>query len=61
MNLLASIFGSLLESVRAINRRYARPHIEMTPFAKICLLALRLYLFLLVGLMVYKFVVTVAG
>jgi hypothetical protein len=61
MNVLASVFGSLASSVRAINQRYARPSIEMTPFVKFCLLALRLYLFVLVGLMVYKFVITVVG
>ena len=61
MNALVSVLGSLVGGVRTINRKYARPHIETTRFVKICLLTLRLYLFVLVGLLVYKFVVTVVG
>jgi hypothetical protein len=61
MNALASVLGSLVAGVKGVNRKYARPSIEMTLFVKICLLTLRVYLFVLVGLMVYKFVVTVVG
>jgi hypothetical protein len=39
-----------------INRRYATPRIKMTPMVRFALLTLRLYLLLLVGLLVYKFV-----
>lgn len=46
----------LLHKVREINRRYARPRIEMTPAVRLSLLALRVYLLLLVALIVYKFV-----
>jgi len=56
-----SSFGNMVAAFRAINRRYAKPAIEITPFVKICLVALRLYLFVLVGLLVYKFVITVTG
>jgi len=51
MNVLAVVFKSLVTGVRTINRKYATPQIEMTLFVKVCLLTLRLYLFLLVGLM----------
>ncbi len=42
--------------IREINHRYSKPHIEMSPAVKISLLALRIYLFVLVGLILYKFV-----
>ena len=58
MNTLAVVFKSLVTGVRTINRKYATPQIEMTLFVKVCLLMLRLYLFLLVGLMAYKFTVS---
>jgi hypothetical protein len=59
VNALTGVVNSLMSSIRAINRKYAKPQIDMTPFVKICLLTLRLYLFLLVGLMVYKFVISI--
>jgi len=61
MNALTSVVSSLVAGVKGINRKYSHPNIKMTPFVKICLLTLRLYLFILVGLMVYKFVVTVVS
>ena len=39
-----------------INHRYSKPHIEMSRGVKIALMALRIYLFVLVGLILYKFV-----
>ena len=39
-----------------MNRRYARPEIEITRFAKTCLVSLRVYLVVLVGLMLFKFI-----
>jgi hypothetical protein len=44
------------EKIRDINRKYATPRIEMSPAVRIALLTLRVYLLLLVGLLVYKFV-----
>ncbi len=58
MKPFSAVFSSLASQVRAINRKYAKPQIEMTWFVKACLLILRLYLFVLVGLMIYKFVKT---
>ena len=58
MNLLSAVFHNLAEQVRTINKRYAKPQIEMTWFVKACLVGLRLYLFTLVILMIYKFVIT---
>jgi hypothetical protein len=45
------------EQFRAVNRKYAKPEIETTRFARFCLLSLRVYLFALIGLMVFKFIV----
>lgn len=56
MKLLASIYGSMVSSIRDINRKYATPEIRVTPLVKVSLLLLRLYLLLLVGLLIYKFV-----
>lgn len=51
-----SFFKNIGESVREVNRKYAKPEIEMTLFVKTCLLTLRVYLLLMVGLMVYALV-----
>ncbi len=57
---MASSIKLLVGKIREINHRYSKPHIEMTPLVKISLMALRVYLLLLVGLIVYKFVVTLS-
>jgi hypothetical protein len=54
-------FRKLIAKVHDINSRYREPRIEMSGAVRLSLLALRLYLFALVGLMVYKFVVLVTG
>jgi hypothetical protein len=59
MNVLKVVFTSLVTGVKTINRKYAEPQIEMTSFVKVCLVTLRLYLFLLIGLMIYKFIITI--
>ena len=45
-------------AVKAINRKYATPHLKMTPMVRFSLGLLRFYLLFLVGIMVYKFIVT---
>jgi hypothetical protein len=52
-----AIIKSLMTQIREVNRKFAKPEIEMTPFVKFCLVGLRVYLLLLVGLMVFKFIV----
>ena len=54
--LLASVVANQLELVRAINRRYAKPRLAISPAVRWALLGLRLYLLLLVALLGYKFV-----
>ena len=52
-----AIIQSLMAQIREVNRKYAKPEIQMTPFVKFCLVGLRVYLLLLVGLMVFKFII----
>lgn len=59
MNIFVSFYQSLTEQVREINARYSKPSIQVTPLVRICLLFLRFYLFLLIGLLVYKFITVV--
>jgi hypothetical protein len=47
--------GQFREKIREINQRYSAPHIEMSPAVRVSLLALRVYLLVLVGLMLYRF------
>jgi hypothetical protein len=54
-------FRSLIAKIGEINSRYRKPRIEMSAAVRLSLMALRLYLFALVGLMVYKFVLLVSG
>lgn len=51
-----SLFNNISESVREVNRKYAKPEIEMTAFVKICLVVLRVYLLAMVGLMTYALI-----
>ena len=57
---MASNINRLVRKFREINHRYSKPHIEMTPMVKVSLMALRIYLLLIVGLIVYKFVITLS-
>ena len=50
----------LRATIAEINRRYATPRIEMSAVVRLSLMALRVYLLFLVGLMVYRFVVLVS-
>jgi len=59
MNVLIRMVRGLVSGVRAVNRRYANPGIEMTPFVRLALVTLRVYLLVLIGLLVYKFAITV--
>lgn len=56
--MILNLFRSANHTVRAINHKYAKPHMKMTPMVRFSLGLLRFYLLFLVGIMVYKFVVT---
>jgi hypothetical protein len=53
---MMNAFRSFARKIHEINRRYSKPHIEMSGAVRMSLLALRIYLLFLVSLMVYKFV-----
>ena len=62
MNFLYALRMTLarqVEQVHAINRRYAKPSLAMSPAVRWALLVLRFYLLLLVGLLGYKFITLV--
>jgi len=49
----------LIEKVREINRKYAKPRIKMSRPVRIALLGLRFYLIFLLILLLYKFILAV--
>ena len=51
MNIFGRIVASAMDSVRYVNQRYKTPEIKTSTFLKICLLALRIYLLLMIVLM----------
>jgi hypothetical protein len=54
------VFQGGLQQIRDINQRYAEPHIKMNKWVKLCLVALRVYLIVLVGLLFFKFFSSIA-
>jgi hypothetical protein len=54
-----SLLSDAAEKIRSINRRYAVPRIKLTRGTKIILVALRLYLLVLVGMLLYVLIATV--
>jgi hypothetical protein len=54
-NLLKGQFGK----IREINQKYDKPRVKMTKGVKVALFTLRLYLILLVGILVVKFITMV--
>jgi hypothetical protein len=55
------VIRSRTSVIKEINRKYARPRIEMTRGVKIALLFLRLYLIFLVSVLGYAFVLRATG
>ncbi|MGO9096678.1 MAG: hypothetical protein ACLQGV_15830 [Bryobacteraceae bacterium] len=51
-----TFFKKTIHTVRAINKKYATPHMKTTRLVRICLGLLRGYLVLLVGILVFKFI-----
>ena len=54
--MLITFFKNTIEAVRAINQKYATPHMKTTPLVRFSLGLLRGYLLLLVGILVFKFI-----
>ncbi len=53
------LLGDATEKIQSINRTYAVPRIKMTRGTKLILIALRLYLLILVGMLLYALITTV--
>jgi hypothetical protein len=53
---IRKVCREMVGQIHEINRRYATPHIRTTPMVRACLLILRCYLMLLVGVLIYKFI-----
>jgi len=58
---VGAFFSRRFTRIRAINRRYAGHHVTMTPAVRAALLFLRIYLLALVGILVVKFFMILAG
>ena len=54
--MIVTFFRTTRDTVRAINKRYATPHLKTTPLVRVCLALLRGYLLLLIGILVFKFI-----
>lgn len=54
--MIRNFFSHNFARIREINQKYATPNVEMSGWVKGSLLFLRLYLILLVGLLLYKFI-----
>jgi len=52
-------FAERFSKIREINRKYAKPRLQMTPGVRFALFMLRIYLLFLVGLLFYKFITIV--
>ena len=50
-----TFFRNTVQTVQAINRKYATPHLKTTRFVRICLGLRRAYLVLLIAILVFKF------
>ena len=54
-------FKNMVRTIRTINQKYQKGHLKTTPLVRASLLFLRLYLFLLIAILVFKFVQAVRG
>ena len=53
--MLRDFFSHNFAKINEINRKYAKPNVEMSGGVRFALLFLRFYLIFLVGLLFYKF------
>jgi hypothetical protein len=54
-------FLGIFDAIGRINEKYKHPKIQMTPMVRISLLALRLYLFFILAILLYKFISVAVG
>ncbi len=53
---VGKILKERFEVIAELNRKYSVPRLKTTPFVRLALLLLRIYLLLLVIILVYKFI-----
>lgn len=58
---LGLVFRRQVEKIAEINRKYAHPRLVVKKSTAFALLLLRLYLLFLVGLLIYKFIITIGA
>lgn len=51
-----NFYGNARAQIVEINRKYKTPQIKTTPMVKFSLVLLRVYLLVLIGMLVYKFI-----
>lgn len=56
MGKVLNIFRGFFTAVSDVNKKYKEPHIKMTRTISFSLLMLRLYLFFMVSILLYKFI-----
>ena len=54
--MVVTFFRNTVHTVRAINQKYATPHLKTSRLVRICLGLLRGYLVLLIAILVFKFI-----
>ena len=57
---LQAMMQSNIDHIRSINRRYAHPRLVPSRAVRLALLALRIYILVLIGLLGYKFITMLA-
>jgi hypothetical protein len=61
LKIIAVIFASLRDQVREVNRKYAKPELELNLLTKLCLLGLRIYLLAMIVMMTWFLIRQVKG
>ena len=59
MNQIVDSFKDFVHTLREINEKYKTPHIRMTPLVSFSLMLLRVYLFGMIAILLYKFITVV--
>ncbi len=56
---VVNFFKNTILQIEEINRKYSKPQLKSGRPVKFCLFVLAVYLFILVGIILYKFCITV--
>ena len=56
MGKVFNIFRGFFSAVRDVNKKYKQPHIKMSRTASFSLFMLRVYLFFMVAILLFKFI-----